>query len=67
MYGACSAPSEPSAFALGSGARIFGTLRESLATSFGDGYEIVAGIEFEPTFFLPPYSGAKWIGFHASH
>lgn len=65
-YGACSAPSEPRAFALVSGARLFATLRESLAPSFGDRYEIVAGIEFEPSFFLPPYSGAKWIGFHTS-
>lgn len=44
--------------ALASGIRIFGTLRVDGEAS----YTLIFGVELEPTFFLPPYSGARWIG-----
>lgn len=47
-----------SAVAFASGMRLFGTLR---ATT--EGYAaVIVGVEFEPTFVLPPYSLSRWGG-----
>ena len=63
--GVCDPPTPVPAFAFGSGARLFTALRKPVEVA--SGYELVFGIEFEPTFFLPPYSGSKWIGAHHPH
>lgn len=62
--GACDPPSPTPDFALGSGAKVFGALRRPVGTGAEQGFEMVFGVELEPTFFLPPYRLSKWIGAH---
>jgi hypothetical protein len=59
--GVCDPPAPAPAVALASGARLFGALRRELGGGYA--HELVFGLELEPTFLLPPYSGSKWIGF----
>ncbi|MBL8956194.1 MAG: hypothetical protein JNK82_35810 [Myxococcaceae bacterium] len=58
--GACDPPAMPLTHAFASGVRIFATLRVPFAGARGIAF--VAGLEFEPSFFLPPYSLSRWLG-----
>jgi len=49
----------PSPFAFASGARFFAAVRRAFEPQVN---EFVFGLEFEPTWFLPPYSLFKWGG-----
>ncbi|WP_394834384.1 hypothetical protein LVJ94_48580 [Pendulispora rubella] len=50
----------PRTFALASGARLFAAVRTTDEPAHAS--ELVFGLEFEPTWFLPPYSLFKWGG-----
>jgi hypothetical protein len=50
----------PKERAFASGVRLFATARSAFVADRG--VQITAGLEIEPTFFLPPYPLGKWIG-----
>lgn len=60
LRGVCASPKEPDALALASGARLFATMRSTLAETHT--VELVFGVELEPTWLLPPYSWQKLVG-----
>jgi hypothetical protein len=58
--GACDLKPEPKTIAMADHFRLFATARSILAE--GAPWQFTFGVEFSPTFFLPPYSLGKWIG-----
>lgn len=58
--GACDPKPAPKAIAMADQFRLFATARNTLAE--GAPWQFTFGVEFSPTFFLPPYSLGKWIG-----
>jgi len=58
--GACDPKPEPKAVAMVDQFRLFATARSTLVQ--GAPWQFTFGVEFSPTFFLPPYSLGKWIG-----
>jgi hypothetical protein len=58
--GACDPKPGPKALAMADHFRLFASARSNLAD--GAPWQFTFGVEFSPTFFLPPYSLGKWIG-----
>jgi hypothetical protein len=58
--GACDPKPAPRAMAMADTFRLFASARSTLAE--GAPWQFTFGVEFSPTFFLPPYSLGKWIG-----
>lgn len=58
--GACDPKAAPKALSMADTFRLFATARSTLAE--GAPWQFTFGVEFSPTFFLPPYSLGKWIG-----
>jgi hypothetical protein len=58
--GACDPKPGPKSVAMADHFRLFATARSTLAD--GAPWQLTFGVEFSPTFFLPPYSLGKWIG-----
>lgn len=58
--GACDPKPKPKPTGLAESVRLFATAR----TTFADGapWQLTFGVEFTPSFFLPPYGLGKWIG-----
>lgn len=60
--GACDPKASPAALGRADTFRLFATARSTLAESAP--WQFTFGVEFSPSFFLPPYSLGKWIGAH---
>lgn len=58
--GACDPKPSPKPLSRADTFRLFATARSTLAE--GAPWQFTFGVEFSPTFFLPPYSLGKWIG-----
>lgn len=58
--GGCDAQPGPKSLGMADNFRLFATARSTLAD--GAPWQFTFGVEFSPTFFLPPYSLGKWIG-----
>ena len=58
--GACDPKPRPKSIAMVDQFRLFATARSTLKD--GAPWQFTFGVEFSPTFFLPPYSLGKWIG-----
>lgn len=58
--GACDPLPQSKVAVLADTFRLFATARSTLAD--GAPWQFTFGVEFSPTFFLPPYSLGKWIG-----
>ncbi|UQA57234.1 hypothetical protein [Polyangium aurulentum] len=58
--GACDPDPQPKGIAFVTGVRLFASARTALAPQ--NPWQITFGLEFEPTFFLPPYSLRKLAG-----
>jgi len=58
--GACDPKPSPKGIAMADHFRLFATARSTLAE--GAPWQFTFGVEFSPTFFLPPYSLGKWLG-----
>ena len=57
---ACDPEPANKPFAWASGARLFAAVRQNTAAAFGP--EMSVGVEFEPSWFFPPYTLGKWAG-----
>lgn len=58
--GACDPKPTPAALGRADTFRLFATARSTLAE--GAPWQFTFGVEFSPSFFLPPYTMGKWIG-----